>query len=150
MTKNGEKLMILLESSEELREEFLKCENVEEVKKFALEHDFELTDEDLDFGIEKQEIDANELEAVSGGDACGCFAGGYGGADSNFKGEHKCVCVVAGCGTTEASCNAPAVEKPRDANWDRCCCVAAGGGKDMNYDEATQKWNEEYWKRHRK
>ena len=147
MTKNGEKLLNLVETNDEFREGFLECKGAEEMKKFALEYDLKLSDEDLDFSIGKEEIDPEELDAVSGGDACGCFAGGGGGKDPNFEGEKTCVCVVAGFGYTEAYCHYPSVHADMVPEWERCFCAVGGGGKDKNKDQATKE-RDEYFRKH--
>lgn len=146
MTQNSEKLMIMVETNEEFRNKFLECKESEEVKKLALEYDLELNDEDLDFSVDKEEIDAEELEAVAGGKACVCVMGG--GGEANRKGQKTCACVGAGFGYVEFSCKFPSLSGSGTGHDDymRCMCIAGGGGKDHDFDDATRVWNEEYWK----
>ena len=146
MTKKGELLMMLIESDEEFEKKFLECKDTGEVKKLTLEYNLELSDEDLDFSIDKEELDVEELEAVAGGKACVCVLGGGGEADR--KGQGTCACVGAGWGKVDYSCKLSAIQSTgqgyQEGGYMRCCCCGGGGGKDHDFDDATRIMYEQY------
>ena len=62
---------------------------------------------------QEKELNKDELEAVAGGDACGCAVGGYG--DEGGGDSQSCICMFGGCGY----------------GWGkeaRCACPMVGGG----------------------
>lgn len=102
MTENLKKFLEALSSNEELGQK-ASAASQEELLAMAKELGIELTEDD--FKQESKELSDDELDAVAGGKACVCVAGG-GGEKDTFNGGRKdipldnvCACVVVGTGT---------------------------------------------------
>lgn len=80
---------------------------------FAREKGYEL--EETDLVPAGQELDQDELAAVTGGGGCGCVAFGMGGGDGI-----DCICEFYGEGTVD---DAPGV-----TDEGGCICVGGGAG----------------------
>jgi hypothetical protein len=69
-----------------------------------------------------KELGDDEVEAASGGSACGCVFAGYGKDDELGEGyDNECHCITAGFGSD-------CLDHPDNVN--RCTCVIGGYGKD--------------------
>ena len=71
---------------------------------------------------QEKDLNADELDAVAGGDTCACFLGGGGNPSENSL---TCACVGGGGGEYN--------EKGEQENGRkcRCYCVAIGAGDDL-------------------
>ncbi len=85
----------------------------------AAEYGVELKEEDFKPASEQGELTDNELDAVAGGDLCGCFMGG--GGASGGSTEATCACVMGGGGEY-------AGEIKDKYGSCRCTCIMAGLG----------------------
>lgn len=112
MTENLKKFLETVSKNNELYNKFTGATK-EELIAMAKELGFELTDEDF---AEKNELNDDELDAVTGGAECGCLLGGGGKAGGKWDNK-VCVCVTGGGGQTgDGTC--------------RCACTVAGWGAD--------------------
>ena len=98
-----------------------KAETPEEIIALAAENGFTLTDDDLKREEPDGEVSDSELDAVAGGKACACVAGGGGEVGESSHGRDTlCYCVLAGSGSGTSY----------DGNYTfaRCVCTWVGGG----------------------
>ena len=117
MTENMKKFLEEASKDKEYLEKVNKAETPEAVIALAAEKGFTLTAEDLKPDQPTGELNDDELDAVAGGKACGCFIGG-GGEAGHY--DAVCYCVSAGAGS--------AWDDENDKEVVRCFCVTAGGG----------------------
>ena len=130
----------LLQEHPELSEQLSACASgassqlIENAAALLKEYGVELTEDDLQ--IPQEELDDDELNAVTGGGGCGCSVGGYGAGDGL-----KCVCFLGGTGSLRERKKATTflprhqalgllAEDLLENNWNKggCVCVAAGAG----------------------
>jgi hypothetical protein len=62
---------------------------------------YDLKPEDFDAG---KKLSLEELAAVAGGAACGCFLLGVGDDNGNEGGKANCICALVGTATGDDSC----------------------------------------------
>ena len=92
------KLLEEMEKNQELKAKIQEMDkNPESTPKdyiqLAAEYGIEIKEED--FKPAQGELNDDELDAVAGGDGCGCVIGGGGSANEKDK---TCACIVAGAG----------------------------------------------------
>lgn len=109
MTENMKKLLELASVNEEFKDK-MNAASKEELIALAKEHGLTLTE--ADFDAPTGELSDDELDAVSGGNGCGCTLGG-GGKGAGFS---SCVCVGGGAGLENGT------------KKTRCVCAIAGMG----------------------
>ena len=104
----------------EYRDKLTKASTEEEIIELAKEKGYILTKEDFDNKAGSGELSDDEVEAVTGGSTCACFAGGGGTEDEIMN---TCACVIYGAGT---------YKNPRYeyGNTVSCACSWIGGGGD--------------------
>ena len=90
MTDNMKKFLEAVSQDKEFLEKLTGAETPEAVIALAAEKGFTLTQEDLKQEPASGKISDDELEAVAGGETCGCFFGG--------GGERSCGCFFGGSG----------------------------------------------------
>ena len=66
---------------------------------------------------QEKELNMDELDAVAGGDTCGCIGAGSGKAG---EGQNACACVAGGYGEYDEA----------HKYYPRCGCFLGGGGVD--------------------
>lgn len=114
MTDNMKKFLEAASQDKDFTEKLTKAETPEALIALAAEKGFALTADDLK-PEEAEKVSDDELQAVSGGNACACAVAGVGLVNPNKDGEEACGCGVAGIG--------------RYTNGDvRCGCFVGGSG----------------------
>jgi len=114
MTENMKKFLEAVSKNDELYGKFTGATQ-EDMIAMAKALGIELTEADF---AQKSELDEAELEAVAGGQKCGCAVNGGGIANSIYG--KSCICVLGGGG-----------EYSKEGGGGcRCACVAAGYGED--------------------
>ena len=111
MTDTMKKFLEEAGKDTELMEKMKQAETVEAAIALAAEKGFILTAEDLKPDQPTGELNEDELDAVAGGKACVCVAGG-GGEKEGSGGI--CMCIAFGGGKTDYG--------------NRCTCLAFGYG----------------------
>ena len=86
---------------------------------FVEEKGYEIAEEDLT--MDAQELSAEELEQVSGGDGCGCVAWGQGLGLNTEDGGLDCHCYFAGTGCMPGTWG-------EVTSQGGCVCVVGGAG----------------------
>ena len=114
MTSNLKNFLEQASKDKEFIEKLNKADTPEAVIALAAEKGFSLTPEDLKNEPAAGSLDDSEVEAVTGGDKCYCFAGGGGEALGD---ERTCACVMYGQGDMEDG-------------GTRCTCALGGTGVD--------------------
>ena len=119
MTENMKKLLEKLSADKTMAEKVAKLEKADLIAA-AKALGIELTE--ADFAQATEEINDDELNAVTGGalQNCWCVAGGGGAADPE-DGTAACACVLVGYG-----------DRGYSAGDAYCACAATGGGYDMD------------------
>ena len=129
MTDQMMKLVKILPDNKELSKaidqvcdsDLTEEEKQEKIIALANENGISITKEDLDSNSSIQEMNDDELEAVSGGGGCGCVLPGGGGGDGL-----KCGCFTGGNGRVFEY--RPATDDYLQLPWDQGGCVCAGAG----------------------
>ena len=124
MTENAKKWLELVSGDPELQQKTkeLQTETIDQQKakitELAQAHGITLTEED--FAIPQGgELSDDELDAVAGGDGCGCPAiGGGKGYDEKLEYDYKCGCIAVGGGGGKT-------KEEKNLN---CICNIIGGG----------------------
>lgn len=117
MTENMKKFLAAVSKNDEL---IAKASAMAREELIALAKNLGIELTDADFAKPTGEMNVNELEAVTGGGECSCFAGG--GGKKNGKNK-VCACVLAGFGDYDGDYNND------DSIIDyRCYCVGYGTG----------------------
>ena len=119
MTDNMKKFLEVASQDKEFIEKLNKAETPEAVVALAEEKGFTLTEEDLKQEPVSGEISDTELDAVAGGEVCGCVIGG--GGESGAV-DDICACVLSGIGYKKYD---------HDINDGRCYCVFGGAGASL-------------------
>ena len=121
MTENMKTFLESASKDKELIEKLNNASDTETVIALAKEKGFSLSEEDLKLDAAIREVPDEELEAVAGGKACYCFAGGGGEASPQCEGsfgDDVCACVNVGVGYYIGVGGEP-----------RCMCVSVGYGE---------------------
>ncbi len=110
----------LMEQNEELKKKVKELDargDSQPSDYIALAAEYGISIQEADFQSAKSnELSDDELDAIAGGDTCGCGIGG-GGKGNEQTGAKTCGCAVGGAGLN------------RD-NKARCVCVVGGVGED--------------------
>ena len=114
MTDNMKKFLEAVSQDKEFLEKLTGAETPEAVVALAAEKGFTLTEEDVKRESAPVEVSDDELDAVAGGDDCGCAIAGVGVSSGDQGG---CGCWLGGVGAMKD-------------NSLRCVCPVAGGGVD--------------------
>ncbi len=147
MNENVKRFLEEASKDEAFTERLKKATTPEDVISLAKEKGISLTTEDLEAkDVSDYEISDDELDAVSGGDACGCFAGGLGKKkkfklkDNVVEYDNSCTCPIFGVGNYSAYEGCDCIGSGSGAGAIvRCACVLAGGGKTLENDEEAKK-----------
>ena len=118
MNGNMKDFLKKLSGNKELAEKAAKLDK-EGLIALAKELGFELTE--ADFVQPDGAVSDDELEVVTGGDACYCAMGG-GGTDGEK--DNLCVCPLVGAGMYTGD-----DEDGGPGPWARCCCPMVGYGR---------------------
>lgn len=128
MTENMVKLCELLSENPEFQKEFTECTDHATFIQMAAEHGITLTEADFQAPKGFKELDLDELGAVAGGKACGCFVGG--GGEASMRNQRVCACPVIGLGFFDTTCGSNGYDSLPYMNI-RCGCDLGGGGGNL-------------------
>ena len=110
----------LIEQNEELKKKVKELDARSDSQPsdyIAFAAEYGITIQETDFQFKKSgELSDDELDAVAGGDTCGCGVGG-GGKGNEDAGAKTCGCFMGGAGLNTD-------------NSARCVCVVGGVGED--------------------
>ena len=135
MTENAKKLFEILSADGEFAEKVTKAGSISAVIALAKDKGLDLSEEDIrETTHAAAAMDADELQAVSGGKKCVCFTGGGGTASDDKEGQHTCACVVVGLGEVDYT-------QGGAFKAHRCACPVYGEGEDYDIHEI---WNDRH------